>query len=141
MKIPTIERPHPAGMGGTQKLYRFPNGYGASVVQFPHSYGYGSGRWELAVLKITGEGEDEFKLTYETDITDEVRSVPGGSQVNNHYEEDKLQCAAMSEKTKKRCSLIGTHSSGGKVLCLRHHQIAIRNRANSVPLKKSSSTQ
>jgi hypothetical protein len=61
--------------------------------------------------------------------------------MNNHYEEDRLQCQAMSEKTKKRCSLIGTHSSGDKVLCLRHHQIAIRDRANSVPLKKSSSTQ
>lgn len=72
MKIPTIERPHPAGVGGTQKLYRFPNGYGASVVQFPHSYGYGSGRWELAVLKLTGEDVDDFKLTYDTDITDDV---------------------------------------------------------------------
>jgi hypothetical protein len=72
MKAPTVERPHPAGMGGVQKLYRFPNGYGASVVQFPRSYGYGSGRWELAVLKFTGEGDDEFKLTYDTDITDDV---------------------------------------------------------------------
>ena len=57
--------------------------------------------------------------------------------MNNHYESDRIQCQAQSEKTKKRCSLIGTHSCGGKVLCLRHFQIHIRDRA----LKKSSSTQ
>jgi hypothetical protein len=70
-------------------------------------------------------------------ILSQLRST----EMNNHYESDNLQCAAKSEKTKKRCALIASHSDGGKVLCLRHHQIAIRNRANSVPLKKSSSTQ
>lgn len=44
------------------------------------------------------------------------------------YEEDRLQCSAMTDK-KKRCNLIGTHSNGGKVLCERHHQIYIRNNS------------
>ena len=37
--------------------------------------------------------------------------------MNQHYEDDRIQCQAMSDKTKRRCSLIGTHSDGGKVLC------------------------
>lgn len=72
MKTPVVERSHPSGMGGTQKIYRFPNGYGASVVQFPGSYGYADGLWELAVIQFTGEDIDDFKLTYETYITNDV---------------------------------------------------------------------
>jgi hypothetical protein len=56
--------------------------------------------------------------------------------MNNHYEDDRIQCQAKSEKTKKRCSLIGTHSDGGKVLCERHVQIARRDRANAVLVKE-----
>jgi hypothetical protein len=64
-----IDRSHPAGMGGTQKVYKFPNGYGASVVQFMGSYGYDAGKWELGVVKWDG---DDYKLTYETPITTDV---------------------------------------------------------------------
>ena len=55
--------------------------------------------------------------------------------MNQHYEDDRIQCQAMSDKTGKRCSLIGTHSDGGKVLCERRVQIARRDRANAVPVK------
>jgi hypothetical protein len=41
------------------------------------------------------------------------------------WEEDRLQCQAVGTN-KKRCSRIGTHSNGGKVLCETHHQIATR---------------
>jgi hypothetical protein len=66
---PIQERTHPAGMGGVQKVYRFENGYGASVVQSPHSYGGDEGLWELGVVRFTGE---RFKLTYDTPITSDV---------------------------------------------------------------------
>ena len=36
--------------GGIQKVYNFPNGYGASVIQRAGSYGFERGLWELAVL-------------------------------------------------------------------------------------------
>ena len=72
MREAKTERPHPAGMGGVQKLFRFPNGYGASVVQFPYSYGGDSGLWELAVIRYSGEDDDAFSLAYDTPITDDV---------------------------------------------------------------------
>ena len=48
-----------------QKIYSFPNGYGASVIKGPYSYGGPDGKWELAVLK-----NDE--ICYNTPITDDV---------------------------------------------------------------------
>ena len=63
--------PHPS-FPGHQLKYRFPNGYGASVVRwslgngFASSYGAESGLWELAVLDASG------KLCYSTPVTDDV---------------------------------------------------------------------
>lgn len=51
--------------GGVQKIYRFENGYGASVVRHTYSYGYPN-MWELAVLD---ENDD---LCYDTEITSDV---------------------------------------------------------------------
>ena len=55
--------------GGAQRLFRFPNGLGASVVQHAYSYGGSDGLWEVAVIKW---GEAGFRLTYDTPITDDV---------------------------------------------------------------------
>ena len=50
----------------TQHLFKFPNGYGASVVRNQYSYGGEEGLFELAVL-------DEYdELTYNTPITNDV---------------------------------------------------------------------
>ena len=68
-KTPFIDRVHPAFGSGTQKVYRFDNGYGASVVSHPFSYGGDEGKFELGVVKFVG---DRFKLTYETPITADV---------------------------------------------------------------------
>jgi hypothetical protein len=65
------ERSHPVG-SGVQWKFKFPNGYGASVVQFSlaggfgGSYGSESGLWELAVLNADGS------LNYDTPITSDV---------------------------------------------------------------------
>ena len=62
-RIPDVER---SVYGGTQRRYRFLNGYGASVVCHQYSYGGDDGLWELAVLDRDGY------LTYDTPITDDV---------------------------------------------------------------------
>ena len=61
----TIELP-----GHTQHAYYFDNGYGASVIRTPDSYGSRLGLWELAVLK---KGADEkWSFCYYTPITKDV---------------------------------------------------------------------
>lgn len=55
---------------GEQKLYRFDNNYGASVVRHSFSYGSEEGLWELAVL-IFDTGAN-WNLTYDTPVTSDV---------------------------------------------------------------------
>ena len=57
---------HPNHMGGVQARIQFDNGFGASVVKTPHTYGGDKGLYELAVLDSNGS------LTYATPITDDV---------------------------------------------------------------------
>lgn len=52
--------------GGLQEIYKFPNGYGASVICNPYSFGGDEGLWEIAVLDENGH------ITYETPITADV---------------------------------------------------------------------
>lgn len=54
---------------GVQKLYKFENGFGASVISHDYSYGGKQGLWELAVLEFNGE---DWSLTYDTEITSDV---------------------------------------------------------------------
>jgi hypothetical protein len=57
---------HPGHIGGVQARITFENGYGASVVKTPHSYGGDRGLFELAVLGTDGH------LTYDTPVTSDV---------------------------------------------------------------------
>ena len=57
---------HPSHIGGVQARITFDNGYGASVVKTPYSYGGDRGLYELAVLDTDGH------LTYDTTITNDV---------------------------------------------------------------------
>jgi len=56
---------HPNHIEGVQARITFENGYGASVVKSPYTYGGDKGLYELAVFK---NGE----ITYATPITDDV---------------------------------------------------------------------
>jgi hypothetical protein len=56
---------HPMGMG-KQCIVQYSNGYGASIVQGPHTYGGKDGLYELAVFGKDGE------ITYDTTITNDV---------------------------------------------------------------------
>ncbi len=52
-----------------QKIYKFENGYGASVVKNDISYGSKEGLFELGVIKFDN---NNWKLCYDTPITDDV---------------------------------------------------------------------
>jgi len=51
--------------GKTQRLYEFENGWGASVISGPHTYGGERGLWELAVMH-------DGRISYDTHITNDV---------------------------------------------------------------------
>lgn len=51
---------------GTQVIFKFSNGFGASVICGPSTYGGAEGLYEIAVLDATGE------ISYLTGITDDV---------------------------------------------------------------------
>jgi hypothetical protein len=73
MDIRRIYEPYdarPLESGAVQKLYKFTNGYGASVVKGEHTYGGDEGLWELAVLAFNTNGD--FSLCYTTPITSDV---------------------------------------------------------------------
>ena len=77
-----------------QRVYRFNNGYGASVVQGPKTFGGPEGLWELAVIKFDGE---EF---YEYDV-DENNSV--SNEAIGHLGEHEIEplLVAISHMHKK----------------------------------------
>ena len=66
-----------------QQVFRFPNGFGASVIKGLYSYGGPDGLFELAVLKFTGE-DDNFSLCYETPITEDVIGYLTEAEVNKY---------------------------------------------------------
>lgn len=55
--------------GGIQRIYKFDNGFGASVVTVPFTYGGLQGKYELAVIRFQG---DAWEITYDTLITNDV---------------------------------------------------------------------
>lgn len=48
--------------------------------------------------------------------------------MKRYYESDRIQCQAISPKTKERCSSIATYSNGGKALCAKHQALAIKTK-------------
>lgn len=73
---------------GTQVVHKFDNGYGASVIRHIGSYGYEQGLYELAVIKFISE--DDWRLWYDTYITDDVLGYLTVEQVNENLEKIKM---------------------------------------------------
>jgi len=56
----------------TQVVYRFRNGYGASVINTGGSLGRYQKLYELAVIRYLNRDDESWALCYETPITDDV---------------------------------------------------------------------
>lgn len=78
------QHPNVPGEESIQALKFFPNGYGVSVVRFPGSYGYPEGLYEVAVIQGT---QDDYKLCYDTPVTNDVRGHRDEQDVENIMEE------------------------------------------------------
>lgn len=59
------------GIWDDQRMYKFENDWGASIIYHQGSYGYGQGLVELAVVRWNKDGTD-WCLSYDTEITDDV---------------------------------------------------------------------
>jgi hypothetical protein len=71
------EHPQGASYGGIISRIIFDNGYGATVVQGPHSYGGSDGLYELAVI-----GKDD-EICYDTPVTGDVEGYLSETQVTD----------------------------------------------------------
>ena len=71
------EHPKGAVYGGIISRIIFDNGYGATVVQGPHSYGGSDGLYELAVV-----GKDD-EICYDTPVTSDVEGYLSETQVTD----------------------------------------------------------
>ena len=56
---------------GVQKIYRFRNATGASVIKGTHTYGGEDGLWEVAPIYFVGHSNYEFELFYPKGVCDD----------------------------------------------------------------------
>ena len=64
---------------GEQFIFKFLNGYGASVINNSFSYSSKEAPWEVAVIKFLDDGE--WEIVYDTPVTDNVLGYLTDSQV------------------------------------------------------------
>ena len=60
------------GLQGEQHIVRFPNGYGASVVRGPFTYGGRENLYTVGVITYDPADRRTWELTYDTPITNDV---------------------------------------------------------------------
>jgi hypothetical protein len=73
--------PHPNHLGGVQARIYFDNGYGASVVKTPYTYGGDMGLYELAVFGKDGH------IAYDTPVTNDVEGYLSEDDVTKILEQ------------------------------------------------------
>lgn len=81
-----VERRHPnKALGGVQRIYRFPNGNGLSLVNSSslHPFPFA---WEVAVLENVSEDGKKFTITYDTELTEDVEVFETEEDTNEFIE-------------------------------------------------------
>ena len=83
-----MERPN--AIGGVQRLYRFPSGYGLSAINSPmaHSYPFA---WEIAVLKNVTEDGKHGGCCYDTPLTSDVEVFDTADEANKFIRRAALE--------------------------------------------------
>ena len=75
---------------GVHYVFKFDNGYGASVIKHDYSYGHDMDRWELAVINFWMIDEpNHYDLEYNTPITDDVIGYLTDEEVRNYLQKIK----------------------------------------------------
>jgi hypothetical protein len=80
-----VERPHINIDGATQRIYRFPNNYGASViwgVDMTMLRADSDKPYEVAIIRFVDEG-DHYYLDYSTPLADDVFGYQNEEQVRD----------------------------------------------------------
>ena len=55
--------------GGVQYIFKFDNGYGASVISHKYSYGGSEGKWEIAAVRFEN---GDWDIDYDTSVSADV---------------------------------------------------------------------
>lgn len=73
------------GFNGIQRLYRFNNNYGLSLVNTPilHTYPFA---WEAAVIRFDSAESDVFNIIYDTELTDDIEVFDTDEEANAFIE-------------------------------------------------------
>lgn len=87
------DEPHHTFAPGRQRIYRFANGYGLSLVNCPdlHAYPFA---WEAAVLRDVSEDGEEFSITYQTPLTNDVEVFATDEEANAFIEKARAWAEA-----------------------------------------------
>lgn len=129
---PPIGEYEPADRGelGQQLYALYPNGYGASIIQGPYSYGGTAGLYEIAVLHGSAEIGDG-SLCYSTPVTSDVigsltaeavvielhkiAALPRNEECNHHTpheEADEDRNVGMGEMLDSYFGMLGARALG-----------------------------
>lgn len=72
---------------GEQYIYKFENGYGASVIRNPYSYGKENGKWEIATITFPYENQEDLHFNISYDIWDDVQGYLTWEKVEMYLNE------------------------------------------------------
>lgn len=84
-----LEHEHPSGIGGVQRIYRFNDGHGLSLVnsEMLHDYDFA---WEAAVLRDVFDDGSFVCIDYDTGLTDDVEIFMSDEDANYFIERAAL---------------------------------------------------
>lgn len=75
---------------GIHYIFKFDNGYGASVIKHSGSYGREEDLWELAVIEFyKTDSELSYHLCYDTPITDDVIGYLTDQEIRKYLQQIK----------------------------------------------------